>query len=103
MQKIILLLSIVLLTSGCATVQSPVNGWLYTDIKSPLALGESNARPNKVGRASVTSYMGLVTTGDASIQSAMKQAGITKIHFIDYESRSFMGVYSEFTAVVYGE
>ena len=39
----------------------------------------------------------------ASIQAAMKNGGIKKIHHVDYEVKHFLGIYAEFTTVVYGE
>jgi len=41
--------------------------------------------------------------GDASIQAAMQNGGITKIHHVDYKVTSVLGVYATYTTVVYGE
>jgi hypothetical protein len=45
----------------------------------------------------------LIATGDASIDSAAKSAGIKTIHHVDYQSKSILGLYAEFTVIVYGE
>ena len=41
--------------------------------------------------------------GDASIQAAAREAGITRIHHVDYQSKSYVGVYNIYTIVVYGD
>ena len=88
--------------SGCASVKTPVMGLIYTDVKAPEAV-TSNAGKSKVGTAAATSIMGLIAQGDASIETAAKSAGITKIHHVDYHSTSVLGIYSTFTVTVYGE
>jgi len=44
-----------------------------------------------------------ITWGDASVASAAKSAGITVVHHIDYEMMSVLGIYVEFTTIVYGD
>jgi len=75
---------------------------IYTDVKAPEAV-TSNAGKSKVGTAMATSIMGLVAQGDASIETAAKSAGITRIQHVDYHSTSILGIYSTFTVTVYGE
>jgi len=77
-------------------------GGLYSDVKAPLA-APSLGSSVKVGRSTATSYLGLVAIGDASIESAAKSAGITKIHHVDYEAKNFLGIVATVTVVVYGE
>lgn len=90
------------LLSSCAASMSPVTGFLYTDVQGPLAV-TSNSGSSKVGESEATSILGWVGTGDASIQAAAKKAGITKIHHVDYKSKSILGIFSKYTTVVYGE
>ena len=61
--------------TGC--VKSPVSGFAYTDIKDGMAV-TGNAGSSKVGTAEVKGYVGLVALGDASIQTAAREAGITR-------------------------
>jgi hypothetical protein len=97
---IIILISILL--SGCAAYSvSPVTGFIYNDVKAPLAVTEFD-EGSKVGTATATSILGLVATGDASIKTAMENAGITKIQHVDFRSKSILGIYAEFTVIVYG-
>ena len=89
--------------SGClAYSAAPVIGAIYTDVKAPL-MAPSNPVATKVGTAEASSILGLVATGDASIQEAAQKAGITRISHIDYESKSILGIYATFTVYVYGE
>lgn len=99
------LLGIILLAgflSSCAFVATPTVGLVYTDLKAPLAV-TGNSGSSKVGTGKITSILGIVATGDASIETAAKSAGITKIHHVDYDAMSVIGVYAEYTIYVYGE
>ena len=89
-----------LLSVGCA--KSPVVGGIYTDVKDGLAV-TGNAGSSKVGTAEVKGYVGLVALGDASIQTAAREAGITRIHHVDYQTKSYVGVYPIYTIIVYGD
>lgn len=102
MKKLIAMAFAAAMMASCSVVKSPVIGALYTDVKDGLAV-TSNAGSSKVGTAVVKGYVGLIATGDASIQTAAKEAGITRIHHVDYQSLSYVGVYSTYTVVVYGE
>lgn len=90
------------LLMGCAMATSPATGVFYTDVKAPVT-ATSNTGSSKVGTATLTSILGVVATGDASIETAAKSAGITKIHHVDYETMSILGFYAKFTVKVYGE
>ena len=46
--------------------------------------------------------MGFYAVGDASVETAAKNGGITKIHHVDYETQSILGVIADYTTVVYG-
>ncbi len=107
MKKTLFSVTILLLAAsflwGCgAYTLSPAFGALYTDVKAPWSI-TGNSGDAKVGMASCTSIFGLIATGDASIQTAAKNAGITKIHHVDFQSKNILGIYAEFTTVVYGE
>lgn len=77
-------------------------GGLYTDVKDGLAV-TGNAGSSKVGTAEAKSYLGLVALGDASIQTAAREAGITRIHHVDYQAKSYVGIYTIYTVIVYGD
>ncbi len=88
---------------GCgAMTVSPVTGFLYTDIKAPVT-ATSHTSYSKIGTASCTSILGLIATGDASIEAACKSVGITKIHHVDYHSNNILGIVATFKIFVYGD
>lgn len=89
--------------AGCAAYAiAPTTGFLYTDVKAPY-LATSNSGATKTGTAVCTSILGLVATGDASIETAMRNGGITKVSYADYHSTGILGIYATFTVTVYGE
>ncbi len=93
----------VTLFSGCMIVQSPLAGGIYTEVKAPLSASGNAASASKVGTAMAKTILGWVATGDASIEAAMKNGGIRKIHHVDYQAKSILFFYGEFTTTVYGE
>lgn len=86
--------------SGCSSV-TPMNGTLFVDLKGPIAIGPA-ATAAKTGEAKATGILGVVL-GDVSIETAMKNGGITKVHHVDSKVRNILGIYAEYTTVVYGE
>ena len=92
--------SAIVLFGGCAGV-TPMNGSLYTDLKGPVAVGDASGS-SKTGTAKATAIIG-IATGDASIEAAMANGGITKIHHVDSKVKNILGIYAEYTTVVYGE
>lgn len=101
----VLALFSVILFSGCAAyTASPALGTLYTETSAPSAVGTGiNLAELKVGKGTVTSILGLIATGDASIRTAANAAGIQKVHYVDYKSKNVLGIYATYTVVVYGE
>lgn len=88
--------------SGCAMTVGPVTGVMYTNAKYPWTATGSPKEATRVGRATVRSFFGAIATGDASIQTAAQNGGITEIHHVDYEAQNIFGVVADFTVVVYG-
>jgi hypothetical protein len=93
----------VLLTgcSGITSITGGAGGSLFTQVNNGVAVGTA-AGMSKVGMAKSTAIIG-IATGDSSISAAMKAGGITKIHHIDCKVTSVLGIYAEYTTVVYGE
>ena len=106
MQKIkmlVCLLVVVTFMSSCAMLtKTPLNGGLFTDVKSPVAV-TGNSGSSKVGVSSAVSILGLVALGDASTDAAAKKAGITKIHHVDQHGTSIIGLFASYKIYVYGE
>ncbi len=64
--------------TGCMGVASPVAGWAYTEAKFDNQVTDGPA-PTKTGTACATSILAMVATGDASLEKAMANGGITQI------------------------
>ena len=88
--------------TGCAAVgHAPVTALITLEEKGPVAMGTA-AGSSKVGRAEAWGIL-VFATGDASIRTAMRNGGITRVHHVDHETTSWFGVYSSYTTIVYGE
>ncbi|MGH8492946.1 MAG: TRL-like family protein [Moraxellaceae bacterium] len=102
MKRLLAASSLAIALSGCAVANAPVNGFLYSHVTGPVGITGSADKPTKVGRAYARSIFGLYATGDASIDTAAKNGGITKIHHVDHESQVILGVIADYTTIVYG-
>jgi len=101
MKKTLLILALAALFTGCAT-QMPI-GFLMTDNTLPMQVGDNSANSEKVGTATSLSYLGMIATGDCSIEAACKDGGITKISHVDRKVKNILGFAGEYTTIVYGE
>ncbi len=88
--------------SGCAMVMGPVMGAWYTDVKGPVTATGQPSKGDRSGEACATSILGLIATGDASIETARKNAGVTKVTAVDMSGSSILGIYAKYCTVVYG-
>jgi len=98
--SVLAVVALAVLCSGCATPY-PV-GTLFTEVSLPVA-ATPNAVSTKVGTAKCTSILTWVATGDASLEAAKKNGGITKVSHVDWKAKNFLGIYGEYTVTVYGE
>ncbi|MFP5430244.1 MAG: TRL-like family protein [Gammaproteobacteria bacterium] len=88
---------------GCANVSGPVPAAL-SFYAAPVALGpHDSAAPSKRGEACASNILGLVATGDSSIDTAKKTAGITRVASVDHSSTRVLGYYARFCTIVKGE
>lgn len=102
------LLAALVTMPGCgAMIAMGGGGLFYQDTKTPhLAAAYYGPTANtqaKVGEASMQSILGIIVTGDASIQRAMQVGGITKIHHIDTQVTNILGIIGTYKVIVYGE
>lgn len=88
--------------SGCAmSANSPVTGSIYQASKGATA-ATSNDVGEKTGQSCAMSILGVYGAGDASIASAAKAGGITKISSVDSDNFGILGVYAKNCTVVSG-
>ncbi len=100
MKRVLLGLSAFVLF-GCAMAQMPVNGTIYADVHGPVNATEAKAG-TRVGEACASSILGIVATGDASIEAARKNGGMSSVSSVDHHSTSILGFYAKFCTVVRG-
>ena len=104
MKKIIILL-ISLFTSslftGCATTY-PV-GIIYTNVKLPLTATQNKGKSTKLGVSTSNSYVGVVATGDSSIDRAVRNADIDEVQYIDWHAKSILGFIGTYKTLVKGK
>ena len=91
-----------LFSVGCAMAAAPVNGFIFADVKGPITATE-NSGGSKEGQAMAQSILGAVSMGDASIDTAAKNGGITKIRSVDHHSWGILGIWAKFTTIVKGD
>jgi hypothetical protein len=85
---------------GMTSCAAMGNGTLYNDTVEPCHV-TANTLGSKVGQAQIVNIVG-VALGDAGVQKAAKEAGITKVSHVDKKVWSILGVYSVTTYTVYG-
>lgn len=107
--KLISLTSIVMLggsLAGCAGFafqgRGTTAGFLYNSTQVNEGVTNNNLGAKK-GQACASSILGLVTTGDASVATAAKAGGITKVGTIDQEHSNLLGIYASYCINVTGE
>jgi len=96
------LFALAVVSAGCmmpatTTIMAPV-----MQTKGPLLVGDSAVGIDKVGVSQCEGII-LFAFGDASIEAAMKDKGITRIHHVDTEELNILGLYCRKITRVYGE
>jgi hypothetical protein len=87
--------------AGCQPVASHVMGALLLDAYGPISA--TSATGTREGKACAKSILGLVGSGDASIDAAKKAGGIQEVSSVDYHSTSTLGIVAEFCTIVHGK
>ena len=87
---------------GTGCVHSPTGpGFLYMNVKGPLGPADGKST-SKRGEACARTYLAIVSTGDASLETAKRSAGITTVTTLDHHSTNILG-FGKFCTVVYGQ
>ena len=99
---VLALLGSLVMMAGCvmpyrATISAPV-----IKTQSALMLGDTSVSCDKYGEAECEGIV-VVAFGDASIKAAMDNGGIKRIHHVDTEEISVLGVYVRQVVRVWGE
>ena len=100
---VVVALFLSVLVTGCAGVVSPVGlGLIYTDVQGPIGATDESAS-SKRGSACASNYLGLFASGDASIEAAKRDGGISSVTSVDHDSMSVLMLYGRFCTIVVGE
>ncbi len=87
------------LSLGC--VYSPTGpGLLYMDVKGPMGPAQGTGT-GKQGRACASTFLALFAVGDASLESAKRNGGISEVTTVDHHSTNILG-FGSFCTIVTG-
>jgi len=95
--------------SGCAGVGgytqpaglTPLAG-VYTETTSGGIIHENGTAATKTGKACGTSILGIVATGDTTVNTAMANGGIHKAVYTEYTYKNILNLFAEVCTVVRG-
>ncbi|MFO8007570.1 MAG: TRL domain-containing protein [Candidatus Brocadiia bacterium] len=96
-----LVVVVAVVLTGCCIPKGAVMAPIMMT-KSPVAVGDPSVSAAKTGEAYVEGII-LLAKGDSSIEAAMKDGGISRIHHVDSEETNILGIYCKSITRVYGE
>ncbi len=101
--KLMVLASAALLASGCASTNSGHIGpaGIYSNVQGP-GLATDAVNSSLEGTSCASNILGMIATGDNSIETAKKNGGITKVSSVDYEASVILGLYAKVCTKVRG-
>ncbi len=98
---LIIAVTLALTVAGCSYFVSPMMGGVVrTDAKFPVTA--TTAQGSKKGYACARNFLGLIASGDASIEAAKENGGITNVATVDSQVSSFLFFYGKYCTVVTG-
>ena len=90
------------LVSGCD--RSVPSGVLLTEVTLPVAVTSNTCKvAPKVGKSQCKDFFGLIATGDASVNAAMRDGNIKTVYYVDWKANNVLGVIGTYECTVYGE
>lgn len=107
MRKLFLSLSVVAMGiafASCAAMGPASPAVFYDGRTTPVTATSNTLSKNaKVGVSEQINILGLVAKGDAGVEKAAREAGITKISVIDQKYKSILGLFCKTKTIVYGD
>ena len=92
--------------TGCVAGRAPFEcpkGLAYAEYTAPLTLAAKVDFGTKRGTCMNQTYVGLVSTGNASVKMAADAAGIKDVTHVEYSYKNVIFfIYQETTVIVYG-
>lgn len=102
MKKIALILVAASATFLTACSVSPVSGAVNVS-KWDGPISNPGIQSLKSGEACAQSILGLVAFGDASIETAKRSAGISKVATVDHRTLNVLYFFGQYCTIVHGE
>ena len=97
-----LVFTLFLFLTGCVSGPNPSGGTIFTSVQGPIMAVSQKKAGSKKGMACASNILNLISTGDASIQTAAKSGKIKVISSVDYSNFSILGVYTKVCSIVHG-
>jgi hypothetical protein len=85
MKNLIIVSLALSLLSGCGIAGLPKSGPAVVAIGTQAEYAGDSAAQTKVGKACTQNILGIVATGDSSVEAAKKNGGITSVSTMDRE------------------
>lgn len=100
---LVISISLFLLTS-CGSTRSGVTGGLISSWNDTISgITDNSVEVVKRGESCATNILGIVATGDSSIETAKRNGGIRKVAYADTSYLSIFGIYQKGCTIVKGE
>ena len=76
---------------------------VYTDVQGGSQVVDASVVATKTGTACSSQILGIVASGDTSVETAMKNGGITKLSFVNQSLKNiFFSLYTEVCTIARG-
>jgi len=85
----------------CAPFQPPPA--IVADYSAPLSTEGNWKTGSKTGKAEAICVLGIVATGDCSLNAAIKDGGLKSVSYADYDYFNVLGIYQRVTVKVVGD
>ena len=101
--RLFLIIALALLT-GCASTGyvSTTGGALFQSTVEGLTVGHTSDT-SKRGVSCAKNFLGVIASGDSSIEAAKRTAGIKDIATVDRHFQNILGLYGQVCTVVHGK
>ena len=99
-KKIIIVSAIAGVLTGCASGLTPTSVGLITDVKGPIMA--TGVTGTKTGTSCAKTILGLVNSGDASIEAGKAAGDISVVASADYHTKGFYPFVGETCIIVTG-
>lgn len=91
---------------GCAVPdKGHLQGSIMLDVGHDgyVVAHDGKVASDKTGKATQSSILGWITSGDSSLEAARKQGELTRISHVDWHASHILGIIGDCTTIVYGQ